>query len=49
MYRHCGSETETNLDIAIGVQPAEYGSTSRFERSGQMIGSIPLWGYSQAP
>jgi hypothetical protein len=28
MYRHCGSDAETNLDIAIGVQPAEYGSIS---------------------
>jgi hypothetical protein len=49
MHKHCGSEAENTLDIAAGVQPAEHGRISRYERSGQMIGSIPLWGYFAVP
>jgi hypothetical protein len=41
-YKYCGSTAETNLDIAIGVQPAETGEHPALSDPVKMIGSIPL-------
>jgi hypothetical protein len=49
MYRHCGSEAEINLDTAIGVQPAEHGRISRFERSGHNDRKHSLMGLVAGP
>jgi hypothetical protein len=46
-HKHCGSTAEFNLDIAIGVQPAN-GRTSRFERSGSSDRKHFLTGLLQA-
>jgi len=45
IYKHCGSTAETNLDIAIGVQPAETGEHPALSDPVKMIGSIPFWAY----
>ena len=49
MYKHWGSEAETNRDLAIGAQPAEtMGEYPDFERFGHIIKRIPLLAQSQA-
>jgi hypothetical protein len=45
IYKHCGSTAETNLDIAIAVQPAKTGEHPALSDPVKMIGSIPLWAY----
>jgi hypothetical protein len=43
MYKHCGSEAETNLEIAIGVCLQNTGEHPALSDPIIMIGSIPLW------
>jgi hypothetical protein len=45
IYKYCGSTAESNLDIAIGVHPAETGAHPALSDPVKMIGSIPLWAY----
>jgi len=44
IYKHCGSIVESNLDTAIGVQPAKRGEHSALSDPVLVIGSIILMG-----
>ena len=44
MYRHCGSEAETNLDTAIAFSLRNTGEYPALSDPVIMVGSIPLLG-----